>query len=103
LIADEATFVALILVGSEIDNGGFAQLFTNSTTDVVPDTIAGAGPRDQSPLAELARALAYPKIRERIAEDEASALVGLLRQKVRLAPDPVLSPRVAPPIRATST
>jgi hypothetical protein len=48
-------------------------------------------------------ALAYPKIRERIAEDEASALVGLLRQKVRLAPDPVLRPRVAPPIRATTT
>ena len=39
-------------------------------------------------LAELARALAYPKIRERIAEDEASAFVGLLRQTVRLAPDP---------------
>jgi len=38
-------------------------------------------------LAELARALAYPKIRERIAEDEASAFVELLRQTVRLAPD----------------
>ena len=39
-------------------------------------------------LAELARALAYPKIRERIAEDEAGAFVELLRQTVRLAPDP---------------
>ena len=39
-------------------------------------------------LAELARALAYPKIRERIAEQEAGAFVGLLRQTVRLAPDP---------------
>jgi putative PIN family toxin of toxin-antitoxin system len=39
-------------------------------------------------LAELGRALAYPKIRERIAEDEASAFVGLLRQTARTAPDP---------------
>ena len=39
-------------------------------------------------LAELARALAYPKIREHIAEEEAGAFVGLLRQTVRLAPDP---------------
>jgi len=38
-------------------------------------------------LADLARALAYTKIRERIAEDEASAFVELLRQTVRLAPD----------------
>ena len=39
-------------------------------------------------LAELARALAYPKIRERIVEDEASAFVGPLHQTVRLAHDP---------------
>ena len=39
-------------------------------------------------LAELARALAYPKIREHIAADEASAFVELLRQTVRLAPEP---------------
>ena len=39
-------------------------------------------------LAELARALTYPKIRERIAQDEASAFVELLRQTVRLAHDP---------------
>lgn len=44
-------------------------------------------------LAELARALAYPKIRERIAEDEAGAFVELLRQTVRLAPDPETPPR----------
>ena len=39
-------------------------------------------------LAELGRALAYPKIRKRIAEDEAGAFVELLREAVRLAPDP---------------
>lgn len=49
-------------------------------------------------LAELARALAYPKIRERIAEDEASAFVALLRQTVRLAPDAEApAPRSADP------
>jgi hypothetical protein len=31
---DEAAFFTLVLVGSEIDNGGFAQLFTNSAGDV---------------------------------------------------------------------
>ena len=39
-------------------------------------------------LAELSRALAYPKIRERIAQDEASAFVDLVNQTLRLAPDP---------------
>lgn len=39
-------------------------------------------------LAELVRALAYPKIRKRIAEAEASAFVELLREAVRLAADP---------------
>jgi predicted nucleic acid-binding protein len=38
-------------------------------------------------VAELARAHAYPNIRERPA-DEASAFVGLLRHTARLAPDP---------------
>jgi uncharacterized protein len=39
-------------------------------------------------LAELAWALAYPKIQKRIPEDEARAFVELLRHTVRLAPDP---------------
>ena len=39
---DEAAFFTLVLVGSEIDNGGFAQLFTNSTGDLFADAIAGA-------------------------------------------------------------
>lgn len=39
-------------------------------------------------LAELARALAYSKIRKRVAEDEARAFVELLREAVRLADDP---------------
>ena len=39
-------------------------------------------------LAELARALAYPKAHKRVAEDEARAFVELLREAVRLAADP---------------
>lgn len=39
-------------------------------------------------LAELGRALAYSKIRKRIAEDEALAFVALLRQTARPASDP---------------
>jgi putative PIN family toxin of toxin-antitoxin system len=39
-------------------------------------------------IAELERALAYPKVRKRVAEDEAGAFVSLLRQTVRLAADP---------------
>jgi putative PIN family toxin of toxin-antitoxin system len=39
-------------------------------------------------LAELGQALAYPKIRERIAEDEAIAFVELLLQTARPASDP---------------
>jgi putative PIN family toxin of toxin-antitoxin system len=44
-------------------------------------------------LAELERALAYPKLRKRIAEDEAGAFIELLRQTVRLAADPEAPPR----------
>jgi hypothetical protein len=51
---DEAGFFALVLVGSEVDNGGFAQLFTNSTGDVVPQAIAGA---ERFGLTEHARLL----------------------------------------------
>jgi putative PIN family toxin of toxin-antitoxin system len=42
-------------------------------------------------LAELARALAYPKVRNRVTEGEASVFVGLLREAGRLAPDPEAS------------
>jgi putative PIN family toxin of toxin-antitoxin system len=49
-------------------------------------------------LAELARALAYPKLRKRVGKDEASAFVELLREAVRLAPDPEApAPRSADP------
>jgi putative PIN family toxin of toxin-antitoxin system len=44
-------------------------------------------------LAELERALGYPKIRKRIAEDEAGAFVSLLRQAARLAADPEVPAR----------
>ena len=39
---DEAAFFTLVLVGTEIDNGGFSQLFTNSTGDVINEAAAGA-------------------------------------------------------------
>jgi Domain of unknown function (DUF4375) len=39
---DEAAFFTLVLIGSEIDNGGFSQLFTNSTGDLIGEAIAGA-------------------------------------------------------------
>jgi putative PIN family toxin of toxin-antitoxin system len=39
-------------------------------------------------LAELERALAYPKVRKRVPDDEARVFVGLLRRGARLAADP---------------
>jgi putative PIN family toxin of toxin-antitoxin system len=39
-------------------------------------------------LAELERALAYPKLRSRISADEADAFVTLLRRGARVAADP---------------
>jgi uncharacterized protein len=38
-------------------------------------------------LAELARALAYPKLTSRIAEDEAVLFIAMLRAGARVAPD----------------
>jgi putative PIN family toxin of toxin-antitoxin system len=49
-------------------------------------------------LAELERALAYPKLRDRISAEEATAFVALLRHGAPLADDPVEpSPRSAHP------
>lgn len=39
-------------------------------------------------LAELERALAYPKLRKRVTEDETDAFVVLLRRGARVAADP---------------
>jgi uncharacterized protein len=41
-----------------------------------------------SPLAELERALAYPKLRTRIHESEATAVVGWLGRSASIVPDP---------------
>jgi len=43
-------------------------------------------------LAELERALAYPKLRRRVSAEEAAELVALLREGAILAPDPVNPP-----------
>jgi putative PIN family toxin of toxin-antitoxin system len=44
-------------------------------------------------LAELERALAYPKLRTRVASAEAAAFVALLRSRAFVAPDPGSAPR----------
>ena len=43
-------------------------------------------------LVELERTLAYPKLRARVREDEATAFVTLLRQGARVAMDPETPP-----------
>jgi len=60
---DEAAFFALVLVGAEIENGGFAQLFTNSTGDIFPDAIEGAerfGLTDHARLLRDAESELFP-------------------------------------------
>lgn len=47
-------------------------------------------------LAELERALAYPKLRQRVSAEEAAELVGLLRDGAVDAPDPPNPPRRSP-------
>ena len=44
-------------------------------------------------LAELARALRYPKLRSRIGDEEASALVDLLRRTAAVVEDAAEAPR----------
>lgn len=44
-------------------------------------------------LAELERALAYPKLRARISDEDAAHVLALLRDGARIAPDPV-APRM---------
>lgn len=46
-------------------------------------------------LAELARALAYPKLRARIADDEAKAFIDLLRRTAAMVDDPPAPPAPA--------
>ncbi|MPZ89355.1 MAG: putative toxin-antitoxin system toxin component, PIN family [Nitriliruptorales bacterium] len=48
-------------------------------------------------IAELERALAYPKLRKRIEEAEASDLVDLLRREAKMADDPADPPSVRSP------
>lgn len=47
-------------------------------------------------LAELERALAYPKLRARIASGDAGEFVALLRHAAIIAPDRPASPRRSP-------
>jgi putative PIN family toxin of toxin-antitoxin system len=46
----------------------------------------------QKLLAELERALAYPKLRRRVADEDADAFVDLLQRGARAAPDPMGAP-----------
>ena len=47
-------------------------------------------------LAELERALAYPKLRRRVSPEDAALLVDLLRDSAVHAPDPPNPPRRSP-------
>ena len=61
---NEAAFFALILVDAEIGNGGFWQLFTNSTGDLTEQAIAGAerfGLGEHARLLRDASAALYPE------------------------------------------
>jgi gamma-glutamylcyclotransferase (GGCT)/AIG2-like uncharacterized protein YtfP len=61
---DEAAFYTLVLVGVEIDNGAFAQLFTNSTGDLIGEAIAGAerfGLVEHAQLLRDASAALFPE------------------------------------------
>ena len=44
-------------------------------------------------LAELARAIAYPKLRRRIAVEDAKLFIDLLERAATLAEDPALAPQ----------
>ncbi len=48
-------------------------------------------------IAEIERALAYPKIRKRIAPEEASGFVRILRELAESVPDPVDPPPARSP------
>jgi len=48
-------------------------------------------------LAELARALAYPKLRRRISAEEAEAVLDWLRRAATVAPDPQGPPPILSP------
>ena len=49
-------------------------------------------------LGELERALAYPRLRERVSSEQAAAFVALLAQAAQVAPDPPgPAPRSADP------
>jgi putative PIN family toxin of toxin-antitoxin system len=48
-------------------------------------------------LAELRRALGYPKLRERITEAEASALIDLLLRQAQIVEDPASPPALRSP------
>jgi putative PIN family toxin of toxin-antitoxin system len=48
-------------------------------------------------LAELDRALAYPKLRQRIEAGEAQELIALLRREARMTDDPKESPSTRSP------
>lgn len=59
----EAVFFTLVLVGAEIDNGGFSQFFTNSTGDLIEEATAGAeefGLTEHAPLLREASDMLFP-------------------------------------------
>lgn len=49
----------------------------------------------ESLLAQLRRALTYPKLRSHISDDEAEAFIELLQRAGTIAPDPASPPRIS--------
>ena len=67
---DEAAFFTLVLVDSEIDNGGFSQLFTNSTGDLTEEAVRGAERFGLPEHAELLRAASAELFPDGVALDQ---------------------------------
>jgi hypothetical protein len=77
-VLDPNVLVAALLSGSGAPAQVVARWLTGEFELVVSDAL----------IDELERALAYPKLRDRVSEDEASAFVAALRGGARLAGDP---------------
>ena len=85
--ADERAFFALVACGAEIDNGGFAQLFTNSTGELIDEAIAGAEHFEAKEHAAVLREakLIFPEVSSplRSRVPSAKAVPGSPRRKKR--------------------
>ena len=77
-----------VLIASLVSRGG-------APARIVSQWFAGAFELivSEALLSELERALAYPKVRARVSEDEAAEFTALLREGATLASDPPTPPQ----------